>query len=59
MALFEPKQSDATLFMYSPMNFAARRAILQEGYTQTVRRLSDPESPLRETLRAHGLRVAE
>ena len=57
--MFEPKQTDATLFMYSPMNFAARRAILQEGYTQTVRRLSDPESPLRATLKAHGLRVAE
>lgn len=57
--VLEPKQTDATLFMYSPMNFAARRAILQEGYTQTVRRLSDPDSPLRGVLRAHGLRVAE
>jgi predicted acylesterase/phospholipase RssA len=58
IAVIEPEQSDATLFMYSPMNFAARRAILQEGYTSTVRALSDPESPLRTTLQAAGLEVA-
>ena len=57
IVLLEPKQSDATLFMYSPMNFAARRAILQEGYTSTVRRLSDPDSPLRRMLEQHGLKV--
>jgi len=57
--VFEPKQSDATLFMYSPMNFAARRAILQEGYTSTMRRLSDPDSLLRRTLETHGLRVVD
>lgn len=55
--LFEPKQSDATLFMYSPMNFAARRAILEEGYTGTVKLLSDPESPLRQTFEQHGYKV--
>jgi hypothetical protein len=44
--------------MYSPMNFAARRAILQEGYTSTMRRLSEPDSPLARTLQAHGLKVA-
>jgi predicted acylesterase/phospholipase RssA len=58
VVVLEPKQSDATLFMYSPMNFAARRAILEEGYTSTVRALSDAESPLRRTLEAHGLHVA-
>jgi NTE family protein len=57
--VLEPKQTDATLFMYSPMNFAARRAILEEGYTSTVRHLSDAESPLRNTLLAHGLKVVE
>ena len=55
--LLEPKQSDATLFMYSPMNFAARRAILEEGYTGTVRLLSEPDSPVRATLEQHGYRV--
>jgi predicted acylesterase/phospholipase RssA len=58
VVVLEPKQSDATLFMYSPMNFAARRAILEEGYTSTVRALADTESPLRKTLEAHGLQVA-
>jgi predicted acylesterase/phospholipase RssA len=56
--VLEPKQTDATLFMYSPMNFAARRAILQEGYTSTVRRLSEPDSALCRTFEAHGFRVA-
>jgi NTE family protein len=55
--LLEPKQTDATLFMYSPMNFAARRAILEEGYTGTVRLLADPESPLRTTFEQHGYKV--
>jgi predicted acylesterase/phospholipase RssA len=57
VVVLEPKQADATLFMYSPMNFAARRAILEEGYTSTVRRLCEPDSPLRQTLEAHGLTV--
>jgi predicted acylesterase/phospholipase RssA len=57
VVVLEPSQTDAMLFMYSPMNFAARRAILQEGYTATVRRLSDPDAPLRKTLEAHGYRV--
>jgi predicted acylesterase/phospholipase RssA len=57
VCVLEPKQTDATLFMYSPMNFAARRAILQEGYTSTVRRLSEPDSPLRKTLEEHGYKV--
>jgi predicted acylesterase/phospholipase RssA len=55
--VLEPKQADATLFMYSPMNFAARRAILEDGYTATVRRLSEADSPLRKTLETQGLRV--
>jgi predicted acylesterase/phospholipase RssA len=58
VVVLEPKQSDATLFMYSPMNFAARRAILEEGYTSTVRLLSDPESTLRKTFAARGLQIA-
>jgi NTE family protein len=57
VVVLEPKQSDATLFMYSPMNFAARRAILEEGYTSTVRLLNDPESQLHQNLARHGLRI--
>ncbi|MEY4577985.1 MAG: hypothetical protein RL701_2688 [Pseudomonadota bacterium] len=56
--VLEPKQTDATLFMYSPMNFAARRAILEEGYTSTARMLADPESPIRATLEARGYKIA-
>jgi hypothetical protein len=55
--VLEPDQHDATLFMYSPMNFAARRAILQEGYRSTQRLLTDPDSQLRRDLEAHGLKV--
>jgi NTE family protein len=57
VVVLEPKQTDATMFMYSPMNFAARRAILEEGYTSTARLLSDPESQVRKTLAKHGLNV--
>ena len=56
--VLEPSQSDASLFMYSPMNFAARRAILQEGYTSTVRRLTEEDSPLAGALARRGLTVA-
>ncbi len=54
--LLEPDQSDATLFMHSPMNFAARRAILEDGYTSTTRLLRDESSTLSQTLRHHGFR---
>ena len=57
-AVLEPKQTDATLFMYSPMNFAARRAILEEGYTGTSRVLADPASPIRSMLERYGYRVS-
>lgn len=57
VVVFEPRKTDATLFMNSPMNFAARRAILQEGYTSTMRLLSDSDSPLGRTLARHGLRA--
>ena len=56
--VIEPKQTDATLFMYSPMNFAARRAILEEGYTGTARMLADPSSPIRLALEERGYKVS-
>ena len=55
VVLVEPDQTDATMFMYSPMNFAARRHILEDGYTQTIKALRDPGSPLRLALEARGL----
>ena len=45
--LLEPDPSDATLFMHSPMNFAARRAILTHAYTTTYQTLRVAASPLR------------
>ncbi len=55
--LVEPARDDATMFMHSPMNFDARRLILEDGYSATTRGLRDPESPLRRSLEAAGLRV--
>lgn len=48
LVLLEPDPDDATMFMHSPMNFAARRAILEDGFVRTKRLLEDPSSPLRE-----------
>lgn len=55
VVLLEPDRGDATMFMYSPMNFAARRVILEDGYTSTMRSLKDPASPLRRALAGRGL----
>lgn len=57
IALIEPDPTNANLFMHSPMNFAARRAILEEGYNSTRRSLADPESSLRQTLERAGYTV--
>lgn len=53
--LIEPDREQATMFMYSPMNFAARRVILEDAYTSTVRRLREEGSPMRQALCARGL----
>jgi len=55
--LIEPRKDDATMFMYSPMNFAARRAILEEGYRATREELRDERSPMRRSLEALGFAV--
>ena len=55
--LVQPEPTSATMFMHSPMNYAARRVVLEEGYTTTLRALRDTSSPLRLALDAHGLRV--
>jgi predicted acylesterase/phospholipase RssA len=52
--LLEPDPSDATLFMHSPMNFAARRAILTHAYTTTYQALRVPGSPLRRLIEQRG-----
>ena len=50
VVLLEPAPDDATLFLYSPMNFAARRAILEDAYTATMRQLKDESSDLHRAL---------
>ena len=54
--LLEPDPSDATLFMHSPMNFAARRAILTHAYTTTYQSLRVPSSELRRLFEQRGFR---
>lgn len=53
--LVEPEPSDAMMFMYSPMNFASRRAILEDGYTTTIRRLREESSSLRAAFESKGM----
>lgn len=57
IVLLEPDPDDMTIFMYSPMNFAARRVILEDGYKTTMALLRDPASPLRRALEKKGLRA--
>lgn len=57
--LLEPDPSDATLFMHSPMNFAARRAILTHAYTTTYQALRVPASPLRRLIEQRGFSAKE
>ncbi|MEM1415761.1 MAG: patatin-like phospholipase family protein [Myxococcota bacterium] len=53
--LVEPDRSETTMFLYSPMNFAARRSLLELGYASTTRRLRAEGSPLRTHLIQAGL----
>jgi len=57
--LLEPDPSDATLFMHSPMNFAARRAILTHAYTTTYQMLRLPSSALRQLIEQRGFEGKE
>ena len=57
VALLEPAAEDVTMFMHSPMNFAARRTILQNAFEATRNEMKAPGSPLHIGLEAFGLRV--
>lgn len=57
--VLEPDPSDATLFMHSPMNFAARRAILTHAYTTTYQMLRVPTSNLRKLVEQRGFQGKE
>ena len=55
IACVEPEPGDATMFMHSPMSYAARRRILEHAYTTTTRLLREPASSLAAALRGAGL----
>ncbi len=57
--LLEPARDDAVMFMHSPMNFDARRLILEEGYTSTIKSLREEDSALRRSFEALGLKSRE
>jgi predicted acylesterase/phospholipase RssA len=54
LELLEPDRAKSTMFMYSPTNFAARRAILEEAYASTLRLLRDEGSRLRRAFVSRG-----
>jgi hypothetical protein len=45
------------MFMFSPMNFAARRVILEDGYRSTLRELRREGAPIRRALEKRGHRA--
>ncbi len=53
----EPDRDDTSMFAHSPMNFAARREILEDAYRRTTLSLRDEQHPLRLALEAAGRRV--
>jgi NTE family protein len=56
--LVEPDRDDTTMFTHSPMNFAARREILEDAYRRTTLwRCAKARHPLRLALEAAGRRV--
>jgi len=59
VVLIEPEPSVAMLFLYSSMNFTARRAVIEEGYTSTVKLLKDENSALTRALLAHGVKLTQ
>lgn len=55
VALLEPDSSDATMFMHSPMNYSARRVILEAGYRTTLAALAELDSPLQYAFESAGV----
>ncbi len=56
--VLEPSEREATMFLYSPMNFAARRTILRYGYSSTLEYVERHGEHLREALRLRGVGLA-
>lgn len=56
--LMEPKADDRVMFVHSPMNFAARRVILEEAFKSTVNELRKNDSRLRALFERKGLKAS-
>jgi NTE family protein len=56
--LLEPKADDRVMFLNSPMNFAARRVILEDSFKSTVAALRRPDSALRALFEKKGLKAS-
>ena len=56
--LVEPERTNANMFMHSPMNFAARRAILEDAYTSTIHTLREPDSQVTAAFHRKGIHLA-
>jgi hypothetical protein len=46
------------MFVHSPMNFAARRVILEDAFKSTVTDLRKPDSKLRALFERKGLKAS-
>lgn len=56
LLVLEPDEQEAKTFLYSPMNFAARRVILEDAYRSTLASLRRPDSPLAHAFLSRGIR---
>lgn len=55
--LIEPGSEEAMLFFQSPMNYAARRHIMNYGYDLTLMQLHDRFAEFQSTLCRHGINI--
>lgn len=55
--LIEPDARETKLHLYSPMNFAARRVIMEDAFAGTAARLRQEDSPFRLVLEEAGFRL--
>lgn len=56
--LIEPDQDDATMFLFNPMDFEARKQIVQYAYDLTRRKLKQNAELWRRTLERHQIVLA-
>lgn len=55
--LIEPDRDDATMFLFNPMDFNARRQIIEYGYELTRRKLKEQSELWKRTLDKHQITV--